>query len=726
MFKRKVVLLGLTLTLGVASLTGCGASDDIAQLKSIKALNSESSTDDYNLSLSEKQSMVYAQVTERQLLDLSVLDACSESEIQQVTAYMNNVDAQLAGTISKDNGVIDACFTDYLLSEFEKTPYYWQRNRTTIRGIDSKSRSIVVDVDFNTINFEKEEVGDSYLVLGEPNYNQKAKVRYSRWLDILAKKYSQGNGNWQASYNKFKDVYGDPKKIFESQRNLSLTDQIYESGNQKTYTGCKDSDIEKKGGSMTVRFVLVPKYVLGVNLGIDCKHMYITNYTLSEDPTEKMELFKDDGYTTISDNVYKLVDSYFKCIDEEDATGLCKLTHNYKKHDKYYADMFDTSYRKHGAFTVSLFNIQGTNITCGVQISSKVRAKGSNMTMPCYTDRYLMELQLIDEQLKVTNLVLLSKKLEGEPAILTEDAEDAGFVATIDLSNTTKISLEKLICDFGALQLLGDSKSDKFMDIVDYSITENKLAEIRDKMNSVKGVKKVVWLQNYQQGTSNYASIKCRELYQASDNSIIEAIVTYEFILKGEKWYVYDFNVLSSVKLDTTNLQTSNSLCYLTPGKVESYTSQVTSTVSNASEEEAKTAPDGVVFEHKMVTPILKSGSKEQGLATLTLDTLSDTQFKELWDKIKGDSTLTVTDLDNFDDKLGLQSSTDGSIVKSCKKLACLYYNVTNNRISKEQFRREMDLCREENKAYQESWSQKDSGIARQFSDIESSVRRVG
>ena len=130
MVKKKVVSLGLILTLGVTMLSGCGASSDIAQLNSIKALNSEASTDDVNLSLSEKQSMIYAQVSERQLLDLSVLDACSESEIQQVTSYMNSVDAQLTGSVSKDNGVIDSCFTDYLLSEFEKTPYYWQNNNT--------------------------------------------------------------------------------------------------------------------------------------------------------------------------------------------------------------------------------------------------------------------------------------------------------------------------------------------------------------------------------------------------------------------------------------------------------------------------------------------------------------------------------------------------------------------------------------------------------------------
>ena len=99
-------------------------------------------------------------------------------------------------------------------------------------------------------------------------------------------------------------------------------------------------------------------------------------------------------------------------------------------------------------------------------------------------------------------------------------------------------------------------------------------------MTSLTGAKKVVFLKNYQQGTSNYASVKCKELFQDDKNAIVEANTTYEFIMKGGNWYIYNYDVNSSVKLDTTNLTTTGSLCLVSPGKIESYTSQIKGSTS--------------------------------------------------------------------------------------------------------------------------------------------------
>ena len=150
----------------IFSLTGCSGYAEVNELRSIEALNSESKvTYNYNLSYADEQEMIYAQVIDRQLLDLSTLDKCSDSEIQQVVNYMNQVDDQLVGNIKTmtyqdalskyfledmfdDDAVIDTSFTDYLLAFFERTPYYWQREKTTVRGIDAESRSIVVDVKY--------------------------------------------------------------------------------------------------------------------------------------------------------------------------------------------------------------------------------------------------------------------------------------------------------------------------------------------------------------------------------------------------------------------------------------------------------------------------------------------------------------------------------------------------------------------------------------------------
>ena len=644
MRKKLVVVLLLC-----SFLNGCasGGNAEVAKLANTEALNTDASatTKKADMSWSDEQSMIYAQVSDRKLLDLNALSICSDSEIQQVRNYMDLVDNQLTGLVDvsattvtdvktatdglvEDNSILDTQMTDYLLTFMEKTPYYWQRSKTTIRGIDSKSRSVVVDVQYKTIGFDKEVKNDSTIVRGDPNYKKLVESRYNKWMSILNMKFEDRNNPLLPKKEAdFKRYWGEPEDIIAEQRRFGNTMDIFYTGNQKTYNGLIDADSDKSKGLMTVRYILVPKYVLGVNLGLTCNHLYVTNFNLDKDVTANLTSFTKEGYQTVTDSVYELVNSYFTCIDESDFDGLNKLTSNFAGLDKYYEDVFDSTYQKHQGYSVSLFDIVGTHITCGVTISTKERAKGSNMSLPVYTDRYFMELELVDEKLKVSNMTLISRHLEGEPAISESEIDSTGFSGTIDLNNDDRLAIEKLICDFGVLQLSNDTKSDEFTKVVDTSIATNQLDSLKESLASLSGVRKVVFLQNYQQGNSNYASVKCKEFFQDSTNAIIEASSVYEFILKGGRWYVYNYSVLSSIHLDTTNLQTDNSLCMIENGKVASYNSQIKSTTSANLDE----VPDiSVSFEHSEYTPVLKKGIEEQGRVLYTRADIDDAKFNSL------------------------------------------------------------------------------------------------
>lgn len=683
---KKFIVLTLVTSLMVGVLSGCGAQSDIDELNKLQATNTDAKVQqNYKLSYSDEQDMIYSQVSDRTLLDLTTLTACSDNELQQVINYLDSVDAQLCGTASSsDEEVIDSCFTDYLLCEFERTPYYWQRSQAVVRGIDAESRSIIVDVTYKTIDFDKDVQEESKIVLGEPAYEKKLQVRYDKWLEILNAKYNNSSSmEWQKNYDSFVKYYGDPELIIKSQSNYSLTENVFETGNQKTYQGLINSSAEESGATMLVRYVLVPNYVLGVNLGITCKHLYVLDYKLDNDVTASLELFTDEGYATVTDSVYELVYSYFQCMDEDDYSGLYSLTYDFGKLDKYYEDLFATTYRKHDGFTISLFDITGTHITCGINIASKVRAKGSNMTFPAYTDRYYAELELMDGKLQVENLVLLSRTIEGEPAITTDEASTTGFAATIDLDNDDKLEIEQLICDFSAIQLSQDTTSDNFAKIVDISMETSDLSTLKENMTSLSGVRKVAWISNYQQGTSNYASVKCKELYQYEDNSITEASVTYDFIMKGGRWYVYSYNVLSSVRLSTTNLATTGCLCLVSPNKVESYTSQVKGTSSTGT---ATVSDASVVYDYKEYTPTLKTGSVEQGLDTTAAYDLSSEDFDEYVAKLFDTAGLGsyedyVVNCSVVDDYLNqLDGSLVGKYEEAIKGYVAVYYNIVNNR----------------------------------------------
>ena len=648
-------------------VTGCGnaeSSEEISKLNEMTALNDDSSVTDknYSLSYSEEETAIYAQVSNRSLLDVKSLSACDDSDLQMVVNYLDSIDNQLIGNFYttsyvdkqsrlvaagyvNDEEVINSAVTDYLLTFFARTPYYWQRTKTVVRGIDSSSRTIVADVTYNTIDFKKDVIKDSYIALGDPDYERKTKTRYDKWLDILNLKYNNPEDiSLPIKLKKFKKYYGEPEDIIESQNILGPTSSIYETGNQRTYNGLIDSDTEQLGGSVTVRYILVPKFVLGINLGVTCEHSYITEFHLdgygAEDSIEEPEGITPEGYQTVTDNVYDIVGRYFKCLDESDYNGLYKLTKNFENIDKYYQDLFSCTYQKHDGFAISLYDITGTHITCGVTISTKERTVGSNMTFPCYTDTYLFELELVEDKFIVSNMVLLSRTLEGEPAIKAEEADLSGFSAMIDLNNDDRVAIEDKICNFSAIQLLQDTTSDNFSSIVDISMSTMQLNTVKNNMNALQGSQKVVFLNNYQQGTSNYAVVKCMEYFQDETNAITEAEVIYEFIKKGGSWYVYNYNVVRVTKLDTTNLLTTNCLCLVEPGKIVSYTSQINGALDTDMDNIVDTS---VVYTHEGYTPKIKNGNEEQGLVKLTGDDITE----DIYNELNGFLNLQY---DNFDD----------------------------------------------------------------------------
>lgn len=640
MNKKRVLGLVLATSLIMSGCSGVStANSSVKDLRDMSPLNSESQlkSKDYKLSYAEKQDLLYEQVSARTLLDFSHLTACTTDEVEQTRRYLDSVDNQLVGNIDpsihdiegKQELPINECFTNYLLCMFEQTPYYWQRTKTVIKGVDPDSKTIIADVTYKTIDFRKDISVDSSIILGEPNYEKKIKNRFDKWLQICDVRLNNPSHAelpvWQKAFTEY---YGDVDKIIAEQRTKSLTANIYETGNQTTHSGLTNT-ASNSGATMTVRYILVPNYVLGVNLGITCKHMYVTDFKLTKDPTPT-KIFKEEGYQTITDTVFALMYSYFQCIDECDYSGLYKLTKDFSGMDKYYKDLFETTYTKHEGFTIGIFDIQGTKIKCGVQVSTKSRAKGSNMTYPIYIDKYLCDLELVDDQLKVVNINLIERKLVGEPSIESDSADIQGFGGVIDLGVGDKKAIEDLLVSFGRLQLRGDTTSDRFSETVDITQPQSQINELKENLTSMFSENlqgnetKVVYLTNYMQGTPNYAQVKCRELYQYADNSITEAITTYEFINVGGYWKVYSFNINSTVKLDTTTLTTVGSLAKIGPGDELSLTTQVK---SDKSESLDNAADVSIALNHDEYKPTIKKGIREQGKLLYTAENMNNAEM---------------------------------------------------------------------------------------------------
>lgn len=390
-------------------------------------------------------------------------------------------------------------------------------------------------------------------------------------MGALDSKYGGSNGDL---YAEFVSNYGDPAEIFASQRGDSLSKRLYQSKEISTYSCKTDTPEEQSGASMVIRYVLSQKFTLGVNRGLECRHMYMTAYTLDKDPTQGLQVKSatEAGNTEINNAVDKLLHSYYTAIDESNHDGLYKLVQNYSKYDKYMDDVFESTYRKNAGYTISLFSVDGKKIVCGVTLSRKVRARNTNMTFPIYTDRYMYTLELVGDALQISNEVLLSSKISGEPLITESAAETEGF-ADVKLSIDSKKAIEKVVADLGVVQLQDDLSSDKFGSLVDMSISNSAISGIKENLSGVLSDKKACWITRYNSGYSNYASLSVKELYQRG-RTVTERDVIYSFIKKGDSWYVCDYSVSSSNVLSAGSFTVKGALCVLTKDGIDTFTSQ--------------------------------------------------------------------------------------------------------------------------------------------------------
>lgn len=689
---KRVLSSILVLTTCASMLTGCGQDLSYNEVSNAVALGGESSINSlgYQLSYTEQQELVYAQVSNKTLLDLTYFNKCTIDKKQQVTNYMNEIDNVIIGynknshfdslleylETGNKQEVMKQDYANYIAFLFEQSPYYWQRSKMNIIGESTITGYIVCDVVYETINYKKDVIPKSTVAQGSPLYDTIVKNRYNVWCEILKicdktntsisqiESYASSGSapnedtqhaadlfkKWTKSYGDYRDVYAEQERygIFGQ----DLIDYFYETKNQVTYNGLIDHKAEQSGGTMTIRYILKPDIVLGINQGYTCTNAYLTEYKLDNDITEDKSVFTAEGYATIADAVYELMYSYFKCIDESNHIGLYSLMTDYTNIDKYYQDYFDYTINKHNSFSVSLFDITGTHITCGINVSSKQRAKGTEMTAPIYADRYYVEIDLVGNKLKISNITLLSRKIEGEPNINAIKQDESGFSQKITLTDSDKKQIETQINNFSVYQLQANDMGTGLEEILDYSISNANMTSLKSNMLSMKGDKKLIFLQSYIQGANGYALVKCRELFQTSSEPITEAVVQYELMLKGNKWYIVDYVVLNSFKSTSSQLQASGYMSLITPEKVEAYNTQV-----NVTDKEDKDNTANIeIVTYEIYDPVTK-----RPIDSLHKETVSDDDTSKKDDKDIENVVKPEDESNNAENKLNEQQSTESN-----------------------------------------------------------------
>ena len=599
--KTRFLRLTISVTVLVLTLSGCslGSNANVDELNSLAPNVDGASLSDVNgglsgMSVTERDEQIYEQVSSRQLLDLGSLNKADDASVSSVTSYMNKVNACIVSgsgadtdtnsTDSAQADVIDSCYVNYLLWEFEKTPYYWQRSQMIVEGVDSVSGDVVVDVVYHTVGTKKIVKPAVMICKGSEGYAEAMTDRYTLWVDILNTKFG-GDASYSdlststdlnTLIKNFTKKYGNIDDIIASQTSDNLMYNVSVTGNQSTYEGLVDSTCEDSPATMTVRFVLVPVCAMGMNLGYECKHMYVTDYSQTKGEPDAQELTGDQTFE-LDNEIKSFLNSYCKCIDESDYTGLYKLSANFASYEGYCDDMFNFAYQKHVGCTYKILSIDGMKVQAEVVSNLELRAKGSNMTFPLYEETALVTLDFTTGELKLTDWVVLSRKLVGEPQI---NVQNTTLSSTVNLSDGDEASINSLIGNFALLQVEEDTTSTDFSKTVDTSLSESQMSAITTSMGLMTDVTdKSVWLMSYMQGGKGYVSLRCRELYKKSDDSVWEATSVYSFISKGGSWYVYDYEIESLIE-SVSGYDTKGALCYVSDGALTlaTDTSEVTPT----------------------------------------------------------------------------------------------------------------------------------------------------
>lgn len=631
---KKTIMSLMCLGIIAANFSGCAkVPDGLTEARKMAAMEVEASVEPVKLSVLEKETLIYGQVLDRTLLDVNDLEKnIPQADLNSINVCLDSLEQLLCGG---EDILGQSYYTDYLLWEFEKTPYAWEIEKTEIQGMDVKSRSVVVDITYRTTADLKRVVSPSRICLGDLDYDKKVQVRYDRYMALLKAKYNS-RGITEAALaqavideEKFIEVYGSFEEIYQEQRELSLTDELRdyitcapedsvtgstetwadilakmraeddsESGSvdasgdtgggtddtggagdggvdvnspvsgtaQKTYAGLVDSDLERYGGKLVIRCILSPEYVLGMQRGYTLKHMYRLSYTLDGTDTLSAVAYTGKDEESIRDVASQVLTSYYRGKDEDDFMSLHKYTKDFSTVDKYYKDYFETTYRKHDNFTLLLTEVDGTSVKCTVTVSIKERPKGSEMSMPIYTEKYYYELSIPADRdnLCVVQEILLKSEIEGEPSIITQEVSLTGFSSSVFLSEYDNAEISLLIQDFGNWQF-GDRQptAEGFEKVVDMSLSANQIENLLSAAETEGGsaTGKSVFFLSYLEGTKNYASMRCRELVRYEDGSIRDWVITYEFIKKGENWLIYGFTVNSDVNYAGTELTVTGVLC---------------------------------------------------------------------------------------------------------------------------------------------------------------------
>lgn len=557
----------LLLFLGMSTVLLSACNNEI---KSMQPLTMEevAGTRLAQMTQEERDGAIFQYISDRLTVDKDNLISIGEKDKEAIDSLLDAVHKNLRGA---DNKALKEEFANYMLAEFARTPYEWKPSTVDYVGFDASTRFFFVDVTYTTTDEFKKVIPTSSIPNGSPEEEVLKQKRYSDYIYYLTTKQNNPT-QAQQLLRDFESRWGRVIDIQNEQQGVSLLERTKKESQSTgglgklTYTGLIKESKFNTGAKMTFRYVMKYQYNLGEETNLHVDSLYLKDFELNGSEALVRELDTGDlnGAEVLKPFVDKLINSYNKAVEESNDIGLYSLHTNYGEVDKYYADISKYTYNSSGSYTYKILQRRGTNLLVEVDRVNQIRAKGSGMSLPTYSEKLIFNLVLNnDDTIRINSVNLLKSELIGEPLSVIKNVSGISDIINYSSQSFTKENESKVleaVKSFSEVVFEGDITNEKFASLIDIGISDANLKRITDNVTAITDAKrKVTYVVSWDTKTNVFVSLKIREVFEGgTSNYDTEAVI--DLVNRDGEWKVVNYNRVLNVKTSSSSVSAKNAL----------------------------------------------------------------------------------------------------------------------------------------------------------------------
>ncbi len=563
---RRTLLIVFLLILPLV-LVGCLPGTNVTSVRPL-TLDEVAGRRLVSLTTEERERSIFEFVANRIIVDKDRLITIPGRDLVSITRLLSNVNEFLKGV---RNGALSESFGNYLLKEFAATPFEWEQTRVTPVGFDPAARLYFVDVTYNTTEVRKTVIPDSRIASGSPHAELLKQKRHEDYISYLSAK-TAGNLALAGSLRRsFTNTWGTIESVMEEQQGLSLLDRTRAFSNatggigKLTYSGLVSDPKLATAATMTLRFVMRYRFNLGEETDLFVKAVYLKDFSLQNADAliNSYTLVDPVGSEVLKPFIDRLINSYHRAVESTNHIGLYQLFDNYGSADKFYMDARRYAILATGDYTFRVLARAGTHLNVLVNRVNRIRARGTDMSLPTYDETLIFNLVLSpDDRIRIRSVVPVRRILVGEPISVIRSVtgvSDLIHFAGVAFTESNRVAVEETIKNFSAVVLEGDVGNPRFIELMDRGVSRATLTRVADTIMAINANRKITYIISWGTRTNVFVSLTLRGIFETNaGNFDTEAVI--DLVNRNGAWRVVNYTRTVNVRTEKVPVDTTNAL----------------------------------------------------------------------------------------------------------------------------------------------------------------------